>query len=140
MKIQVNMRDEVILVPEGDYLVEVEEVTLRETRAGTSSYLNIRLVIVEGDHEGAVLWAIGSLRSDMLRLTRSMLRALGVKSDEVELEVEEEDRAVGAPSSFDPKVIVVQPDLMGKRAVATVVHSVWEGETRPKVRSLSAAE
>lgn len=98
----------------------------------------MRLRIVECPHQGAVIWAIASLRTDMLRLTRTMLRALGVEDNQIEIEIEEEERPVG-PSAREVVSVVVDPDLVGRRAIATVVHNSWEGEMRPKVRSLRRA-
>jgi hypothetical protein len=133
MAIRIDMRPDVVLVPEGDYLVEVDEVSLENSRQG-SQYLSLLLQIVEGQHEGRNLWAIGSLRPEMLHLLRQTFVALGIDDEEVTIEVEVERR------SGRPHVVVTEPDFVGRRAIASVVHDEWEGELRPKVRRLRPAE
>jgi hypothetical protein len=127
--IKINLRDDGTFVPPGRYKVEVEAVTLRDSAAG-SQYLSLRLRILEGAQEGSKLWGIASLRSDMRGLLRSMLRALGVDEDTLDIEVEE----VGDES------VVVEPMLDGRRAIAEVVHKEYMGETQAKVRRLIAEE
>ena len=129
MSISINLRDEAVLVPPGRYPVEVEEVTLRDSKKG-SQYLNLRLRILEGAHEGSKLWAIASLRQDMRRMLRSTLGALGVEGDSIEIEVEQ----------FNDELVVVEPTLEGRHAVADVVHQEFMGETQSKVRRLIAEE
>jgi hypothetical protein len=129
MTVKIDLRDGDSLVPPGRYKIEVEEVTLRDSKQG-SQYLNLRLRIVEGAHEGSKLWGIASLRPDMRRLLRSTLRALGVEEDSLELEVEEEG----------DELVVVEPGLIGRRAVAEVVHKEFMDEQQAKVRRLIAEE
>ncbi len=136
MPITVDLRPEVVLVPEGDYLVEVEAVELRETRDRSGEYLSFELTIVEGDRQGDMLWMIASLKPSMVRMLRNTLVALGIEDEQITLQVESEELPRGADRKISPRQFLVDPDLVGRRAIATVVHDEWEGELRTKVRRL----
>lgn len=125
-KMRIDLRNDAVLVPEGLYLVEVEEVTLREAKNG-SNYLNLRLLINEKDHAGAVLWMPASLRPDLLRMLRSTLRALGVMEEDLGIKTEEGEAG---------EALVVSPDLVGKEALAQVVHDEYMDEVQAKVKRL----
>lgn len=135
-KINIDMRDDVVLLPPDRYEVEVESVELKEARAG-GHYLNFRLVVVDGKHEGAVLWSIASMRPDLVRLFRNQMRALGFDADEMEIEYDEESIRSGAKNQVTGvQRMVTKPDFFGRRAIAVVVHDEWDGDMRAKVKTL----
>ena len=136
-KVNINLAQDAVLVPEGTYPVEVMSAIAKESAAG-DVYLSLGLDIAEGEYAGFPLWAIGSLRDDMRRLLRSTLAALGVDVDSGEVAIEWEQvnqkqwAKVGAP--------LVSPEVVGERALAVVVHDEWDGELRAKVRRLVKEE
>jgi hypothetical protein len=75
--------------------------------------------------------AIGSLRQDMRRLLRPTFRALGVDVDDLTIQTEEGNGG---------EQIVVDPDLVGREALAQVVHDEYMGEVRAKVKRLYPLE
>ncbi|MFN8163898.1 MAG: hypothetical protein U0R26_08720 [Solirubrobacterales bacterium] len=125
-EMRIDLRDDVVVVPEGMYPVKVEEVVLREANSG-SNYLKFRFTVVEGEHEDAVLWGIGSLREDMRWALRQTFRALGFDAEDLTIETEAGDGG---------EEIVVEPDFVGLEALAQVVHDEYLGEVRAKVKRL----
>lgn len=43
-------------LPAGEYLVMVTNTELKQTKAGTGSYLSVDLQIIEGEYEGRKIW------------------------------------------------------------------------------------
>ena len=130
---RVNFAEEDPLVPEGEYAVEVEAATLRAKSGGDSYYIQIQLAILEGPHTGTVLWTVASLRADLRRMLRSTFRALGIDDEDLVIETEDPEPGHECPD-------VVNPNLVGRRAVATVIHDEYLGEVRAKVKRLSPME
>lgn len=117
------------VVPPGEHEVEVQRVTLREKIDGSSLYLRLDLTVVSGDTDGGTLDCVASLRPDLRHMLAQQLAALGVDASEVEIETETD-------TSGDE--IVVSPDLVGRRATATVAHHESGGQTYARVRRLRA--
>jgi hypothetical protein len=130
-RVSINLATEAVLVPEGKYLVEVESIDARVSNSD-DVYLSWRLVIAEGKHEGAALFMVSSLRSDLLRLLRSAFAAVGVDVDG-EVAIEWQDDLTKKNNWCSP---LVSPYVVGQQAHAVVVHDEWENETRAKVRRL----
>lgn len=129
-KITLNLAD-AGLVPGGEHLVEVQRTTLRDKIDGTSQYLRFDLTVVDGDAAGRTLDCIASLRPDLRRVLAQQFAALGVDATEVEIETEID--GVGTE-------VVVSPDLVGRRAIATVIHHERGGQMYARVQRLRAGD
>jgi hypothetical protein len=129
-KITLNLADDG-LVPVGEHLVEVQRTTLHDKIDGTSQYLRFDLLVTGGNADGRTLDCIASLRPDLRRMLAQQFAALGVDAAEVEIETETDD--------VDTEV-VVSPDLVGRRAIATVIHHERGGQTYARVQRLRAVD
>jgi hypothetical protein len=140
-RITINLAPDEVIVREGTYRVWVadvevrltkgEFVPLKDTTPSTETlYLSWRLQIAEGDHKGQMVWMVSSLKEGMRRHLRSTFAAVGVDVDgEVAIDWESDrDLLKGTP--------LTSPDLVGREALAVVVHDEWEGEPRAKARRL----
>jgi hypothetical protein len=97
---------------------------------GSNQYLRFDLVVVGGQHEGARVDTVASLRPDMLSMLGRTLVALGVEGKEIEIETKVDEMG---------ETVVVEPDLVGTRAVASVIHREVGSQTYVRVRDLKAA-
>lgn len=51
------------LLPAGDYTVIVDEASIKETKAGTGEYINMKLKVTEGDHAGRFLFTTFNIKN-----------------------------------------------------------------------------
>ena len=112
--------------------MEVASVDARVSNAG-DVYLSWRLIVMEGAHAGHGVFMVSSLRADLLNLLRQAFSAVGVNVDDWQTTIEWEDDLTKKNKWSSP---LVAPYVVGRQAVAVVVHEEWEGETRAKVRRL----
>jgi hypothetical protein len=138
-KVLINLAADEVLVPEGTYLVEVAGIDARVSQS-KDVYLSWRLIVAEGKHEGAALFMVSSLRSDLLRLLRSAFSAIGVDVDSGEVALEWEGAYHHPKDRATWSSPLTSPDVVGRQAYAVVIHDEWEGETRAKVRRLIKAK
>lgn len=94
-------------VPEGEYCVEVEELTLEEGQNG--DYLKWVLPITGGEHEGSKLFYNTSLTPQSLWNLRGVMEALGIDPPDEETDMDLEE-FVGASMM----VMVEHEDYNGK--------------------------
>lgn len=127
-RITLNLAD-VGLVPRGEHQIVVQRVTLHDKIDGTSQYLRFDLVVIGGKADGQTLDSIASLRPDLRRMLAQQFAALGVDATEVEIETETDDAGIE---------VVVSPNLVGRRAVATVIHHERGGQMYARVQRLRA--
>lgn len=101
------------LLPEDDYLVEVEEATEGESSSG-NPMITFVFAVSEGKHKGAKLWLYCPLEEKSLWKLRGVLEALGeeVPDDEMDIELD---------------------DLIGKELMAVVSHESYDGAKRAKL-------
>jgi hypothetical protein len=119
-RVTVNMKgvEGRILVPEGDYLVSVAEVTVEKGSA--ADYIKWKCEIADGDYEGKALFYNTSLAPQALWNLRTWLEALGseVPDDEMDLDLD---------------------DLVGEQLVVTVEHESYEGKRQAKIVDCQSA-
>lgn len=129
MKVKINLAG-TGLVPPGDHLVEVRRVTMREKNDGTNKYLLFELEVVSGPHAGQRVDAIGSLAPEQFTAAKlcESLRAFGVEGDDVEMDYAD-DVEVSAQHGPD----LLDPDLTGRRAIASVIHKQFGAQTYARV-------
>lgn len=99
-------------VPDGEYLVKVEEVTQED--GDKAPYLKWVFVIAEGKSEGGKLYNNTSLSEKALWNLKTLLEALGVEIPEEEFDIEPEE--------------LVDLELM-----VSVELETFEGKKRPKI-------
>lgn len=73
-------------LPPGTYTVVVVETEVRETKAGTGTYLNVEMEVIDGDHKGRRIWDRINLRNPNeqaveigMRRLSSICRILGLE-------------------------------------------------------------
>lgn len=101
-----------IKLPEGEYVVEVSEVTEEEGNA--APYFKWKFKVCEGDCTGGMLFYNTSLATQALWNLRSLMEALGVDvpDDDEEIDIEE---------------------FIGKTLMVTVEHDTYEGKKQSKI-------
>lgn len=99
-------------VPDGEYLVKVEEVTQED--GDKAPYLKWVFVIAEGKSEGGKLYNNTSLSEKALWNLKTLLEALGVEIPDDEFDIDPED--------------LVDLELM-----VSVELETYEGKKRPKI-------
>ena len=81
-------------IPAGKYLAAITESEMKETKAGTGSYLQLTFTILEGEYKNRILWArlnLNNPNATAVKIARAELSAIchavGVMSprDSVEL-------------------------------------------------------
>lgn len=109
-------------IPPGTYTAIVVETEVRETKAGTGTYLNVEMEIVDGDHKGRRIWDRIHLRNPSeqaveigMRRLSSICRILGLER---------------LPNS---------ELLHGKTLAVTVYHRDRDGRTNVDVKNYAAA-
>lgn len=126
------------IVPPGDYLVEVQHVTLCDKNDGSSQFLRVDLLAVDGAHVEARFDTVISLHPDYAGLAMPMLEALGVElNGSLEIDYEE---VLCKKSKWGDEYerVVKEPDLLDRRAVASVIHREFGDQTYVRVRRLKA--
>lgn len=52
------------LIPEGQYLVKVEDAEVKDTKSGTGQYINVKFKVCGGKHDGKVLFHMFNIKND----------------------------------------------------------------------------
>ena len=103
-----------VLLPEANYLVELQESSKVISKAGKAPYIRWIAKILEGDYEGkAIMWQT-SLGEEALWNLKSMLEVIGLAWEE---------------DGFDLE------DTFGKTLIVEVYTDEYEGQPRNKVRN-----
>jgi hypothetical protein len=116
------------VIPRGDYLVEVDEVHLRDSQRSEHKYFNFTLRIVEkanGDEtefEGRPVYYVASLSPNTERRTRKLFEQFGVQTRPLKVKVDEDSG------------LLEDPDLEGARGHVRIVHGMYENEKQARVR------
>lgn len=103
-----------IVLPEGDYIVEVSEVEMVESKTSGSKYLKWEMVVTEGTHKGAKLWHNTSLQQQALFNLKGVLISCGVNVPEGKLDLDLDD-------------------LEGRIMGVTVKHEEYEGKAKARI-------
>ena len=113
----------------GKYDVVVENIEVRQGEGKEHPYLNWELSITEGEHEGRKLWLITSLSPKAIWRLQLIFQSFGVDADsDVELEIDDDTN------------MLLEPDLTGEAAIATVRNQLWEGKPQARVIDLAGGE
>ena len=103
-----------VLIPEGDYIVSVDEITQEEGASSGKPYLKFVLVVSEGDKKGSKLYHKTSLQPQALFNLKNTLIALG--------------------QPVPNKAMNIDLDsLEGESMMVSVGHEVYEGKKRSQV-------
>jgi uncharacterized protein DUF669 len=114
-------------IPQGEYAVIVEEVEMRESQSSEYPYLNWKLKVTEGEHEGRYVWMMTSLSPKALWRLKESLDNLEVPLDDFNLVVDEDTN------------FVTNPPLVGLAAIAPVREDEYQGRITNKVDMLLPA-
>ena len=110
-----------VLIPEGDYIVSVDEITQEEGQSSGKPYLKFVLVVSEGDKKGSKLWHKTSLQPQALFNLKNTLIALG--------------------QPVPNKAMNIDLDaLEGESMMVSVGHEVYEGKKRSQVTDVFPLE
>jgi hypothetical protein len=116
-------------IPEGEYPIIIEEVEYVEPASDDKyPYLNVKMEISEGEHEGRKLWTIWSFSPKALWRMQQVFENLGLPVDEVDFEVDEDTN------------MVTEPELVGLPAIAVVSIEIYEGKEKNRVDNLIASD
>jgi len=111
-------------IPAAEYPVVVEEVEMRESQTSEYPYLNWKLKVTEGEHEGRFVWMMTSMSPKALWRLKETLDNLEVPLDDFNLVVDEDTN------------FVTEPALVGLPALAPVREDEYQGRINNKVDML----
>ncbi len=66
-------------IPAGKYLAAITESEMKDTKAGTGSYLQLTFTIIEGEHKNRILWArlnLNNANATAVKIARGELSAI----------------------------------------------------------------
>lgn len=109
-----------VALEEGDYLLEVDESEVKESKEG-NDYISLKFKVAEGDFEGKTVYHNCSLQPQALFNLRGVLEALGFEVPQGVMEL-------------DPA------DLIGEQCGATVGMETYEGKPRPRITEFFSAD
>lgn len=116
-------------IEEGEYPVIIEEVEYVEPASDDKfPYLNVKMEISEGEHEGRKLWTIWSFSPKALWRMQQAFENLGLPVDAVDFEVDEDTN------------MVTEPELVGLPAIAVVSIEQYDGKDRNRVENLVSSD
>jgi len=64
------------LLPNGTYYVIMDQAEVKDTKSGTGSYINAKLKILEGPHEGRFIFTTFNIKNDNAKATEIGLAQL----------------------------------------------------------------
>lgn len=102
------------VLPEDEYLLEVEDVEQKTSENSGNDYLAITFKVAEGKHKGQKVWHNCSLQPQALFNLRSVLEALGFTIPQGSMEL-------------DPA------DMIGEVCGGTIAHETYEGKKKARV-------
>jgi len=103
--------DGFVLPPEGAYKVEIVEA--EERQGGKGAFMNVKLKILEGEHEGSFFYDVLMLTGKAAHMGRKKSAAFGVKLEKGQA--------------------VADSDYIGARAIAHGMHETYNNRTNLKV-------
>lgn len=109
------------VLPEGDYLLEVEDVEQKTSDNSGADYLALTFVVADGKFKGKKVWHNCSLQPQALFNLRGVLEALGFEVPQGAMEL-------------DPA------DLIGETCGASVAHEVYEGKKKARAVEFFTAD
>ena len=77
------------ILPDDDYLVEVEACEIKEGQA--APYFDLTMVVQAGDHKGSKLWDRASTSEAALWRLRSLLEVMGIEVPDGPLEIDPDE-------------------------------------------------
>lgn len=108
-------------LPEGDYLLRVDDVEQKTSENSGADYLAITFVVDEGEFKGKKVWHNCSLQPQALFNLRAVLESLGFEVPQGVMDL-------------DPA------DMVGECCGAAIVLEVFEGKSKPRVAEFFPAE
>jgi len=113
----------------GEYPVVVSKVEFREPQTEDKyPYLNWELDVTDSENKGRKLWFITSLAPRALFRMKEVFENLGLPSDAVNIDYDEES------------MLVTEPELVGLPAIAVVSVRMYEGRSQDSVDTLLSSD
>jgi|GEM_PF-3691768 hypothetical protein len=117
-------------IPEGEYIVTVDESKLFTSETNGNEFLNWRFTIADGEHIGKKLFMRTWLTEKAMFMLVNLLGALGCEPDDknnVEIDIED------TPDT-DGGLLLLQPDVIGKMCTLKVILTSYtkDGKVIPK--------
>jgi hypothetical protein len=109
------------LLPEGEELFKVEEATVETGEESGKDYIKVTLAVVDGDFEGTKAYDNLSLQPQALWKLRGFMEALGLATEDGEMEIDPED-------------------FVGLEVKANVIHEEYKGKTKHRIDGYAPAE
>lgn len=117
------------VLDEGEYPVVIEKAEFRPSQQeGKFPYINLELTITDEAHKGRKLWMILSFSPKALWRMKDVFANLGIYSDAMEVDYDEDT------------MMVTEPEIVGLPAIAVVTHREWEGRTQTQVDALISSD
>lgn len=114
LKLDLSKVETSVTIPEGNYIVEVEDVEVKVSENSGSNYLSFTFVIAEGKMKGQKLYHICSLQPQALFNLKGVLVALGFDIPDEEFELDTEA-------------------LVGLQCGVEVSHEMYEGKKKSRI-------
>lgn len=77
------------VVPQGDYLVIVDDAQVKDTKSGTGAYINVKFLITEGEYKNRAIFNMFNIKNDNqqavkigLEQLKAFLKISGYKTPE----------------------------------------------------------
>jgi hypothetical protein len=105
-------------VPDGEYLLKVVEVEVKDSQAG-NQYLAFKYKVANGPFAGATIWDNVSLKSTALWRLRTLLECFGM-------------------NPADGKMDLDLPKMVGKTVFVEVANETYQGKEKPRIANLIA--
>lgn len=119
-------------LPKGQYLVNIDSVTMKASQNSEHPYLNWRLTVIAEEEEqaewnGRTLFFMTSLSPKALWRLQSVFEALGTYQEKMSLEVDEDSG------------LVLSPQFAETTAIAHVIQEPYQGRMQNRVENLTSA-
>lgn len=105
-------------IPEGEYLLKVVEVEMKDSQAG-NQYLAFKYKVANGPFAGANIWDNVSLKSTALWRLRTLLECFGMNPPEGKMDLD-------------------LTKMVGKTIFVEVANETYQGKEKPRITNLIA--
>lgn len=131
--LQINFSDvpdsNIALIPDGNYLVSIGGVEIKESSDKTGHYLQWDLTVADGDYAGTKLTYRCSLKQNALWRLKGDLRSLGIDvSGELKLDFDEDTG------------LLVEPSLVGELGIVSIYTDEYNKTKRSAVSGFVEAD
>lgn len=62
-----NVKETSNTIPQGSYLVSLDEATIKDTKSGTGQYINCKFKVISGDETGKILFHTFNIKNENVK-------------------------------------------------------------------------